>query len=368
MKSAITGSHPHSEEGTLHDCLKINWPGLSRRNLLKSLGALGAYRALETIPGNNLFAQQANKSTTKGGRIDVHHHFYPAGLPPAAGGKGWTPDQSLGMMEKFDIAGAILSMTQMADILYDGTEKGRKAVRLGNDYGAKCVADHPKRFGLFAGVPMPEIDGVMKEIEYALDMLKADGISIYTNDAKGRWPGDPYFDPMWRELNRRGSVVFIHQLQAPCCFNLNDGVPSSMSEGDFDITRATTSLLAGGVLHNYPNIKFIIPHSGGAMPMIAGRINDRYPHDPTHDEYIPNGVIAELQKFYVDIAHAAFPYPMAAMLAFAKHDRILFGTEYASERMETTVNELPDLGLSPELMQAINRGNAEQLFPRFKLA
>ena len=104
------------------------------------------------------------------------------------------------------------------------------------------------------------------------------------------------------------------------------------------------------------------------MPMIAGRINDRYPHDPKHDSYIPDGVIPELQKIYVDIAHAAFPYPMAAMLKFAKHDHVLFGTEYAAEHIETTVNELPGLGLSPELTKAIERGNAEKLFPRFKVA
>ena len=70
------------------------------------------------------------------------------------------------MMDKFDIAVAMLSMTQMGDILYDNTEKGRTAVRIGNDYGAKVMADHPKRFGLFTGVPLPDIDGVMKEIEY----------------------------------------------------------------------------------------------------------------------------------------------------------------------------------------------------------
>jgi len=101
--------------------------------------------------------------------------------------------------------------------------------------------------------------------------------------------------------------------------------------------------------------------------MIAGRIKDRYPHDPKHDEYIPGGVIPELQKFYIDVAHATFPYPMAAMLKFALPDHIMFGTDYPFEPIESTVNELPNLGLSAEIMRTIERENAERLFPRLKV-
>jgi predicted TIM-barrel fold metal-dependent hydrolase len=343
----------------------------SRRDVLKALAAAGA---AAMIPGREMFGQLVNKSTAKGGRIDVHHHHAPPALQTGTPGRGrgrggygpWTPELSLEMMEKFDIAVAMLSMTQMGNILYDNTEKGRTAVRLGNDYGAKVMADHPKRFGLFTGVPLPDIDGVMKEIAYGLDTLKADGIGIYTNDNQTRWPGDPYFEPMWQELNRRSTIVYMHPLAPPCCTNLNDSVPTAMNEFDFDITRACTSILANGVLHKYPNVKIIIPHSGGTMPMIAGRIKDRYPHDPKRDEYIPNGVIAELQKFYIDIAHASFPYPMAAMLKFAQPDHVLFGTDFSPEPIESTVNELPHLGLSAKVMKAIERENAEKLFPRFK--
>jgi predicted TIM-barrel fold metal-dependent hydrolase len=141
-----------------------------------------------------------------------------------------------------------------------------------------------------------------------------------------------------------------------------------MSEYDFDIARACTSLLANGVLHRYPKVKIIVPHSGGTMPVIAGRIQDRYPHDAKHDEYIPNGAIPELQKFYIDVSHATFSYPMAALLKFAHPDRILFGTDYPAETIDTTVNELPHLGLSAQLTRAIERENAEKLFPRFKVA
>jgi predicted TIM-barrel fold metal-dependent hydrolase len=338
----------------------------------------------------DLFGQFINKSAAKGGRIDVHHHHVPPGINAGAGfgvegggrgagaaaaggagantfGRGWTPERTLEQMDKYDIAVAVLSMTQMGPVLYDNTEKGRKAVRTGNDYGAKLMAEHPKRFGLFTGVPLPDIDGVMKEIEYGFDTLKADGIGIYTNDNQGRWPGDPYFDPMWQELNRRRALVYMHPLAPPCCTNLNDSVSTAMNEFDFDITRGCTSILANGVLHKYSNVKIIIPHSGGTMPMIAGRIKDRYPHDPIHEEYIPNGVIAELQKFYLDIAHASFPYPMAAMMKFALPDHILFGTDYPFEPIESTANEIPGLGISAGIWRAIDRENAEKLLPRFKV-
>src|SRR5579872_5051803 len=224
---------------------------LSRREVLKTVAVAGAAAAL---PASGLYGQFIDKSTAKGGRVDVHQHHVPPTLAAQAGLARrfpWTPEKALEQMDKFDIAFSFLSMTQMGNILYDNTQKGRDAVRLGNDYGAKVRSDHPKRFGLFTGVPLPDIDGVMKEMEYGLDTLKADAIGIYTNDNGNRWPGDPYFDPMWQELNRRSAIVYIHPLVPPCCTNLNDGVPSSMSELDFDITRACTSLVANGVLHKY---------------------------------------------------------------------------------------------------------------------
>src|SRR3984893_10092184 len=172
---------------------------------------------------------------------------------------------------------------------------------------------------------------------------------------------------MCKELNCRKTIVYMHPLAPRCCRDLNDSVPTAMNEFDFDITRGCTSILANGVLHKYPDIKIIIPHSGGTMPMIAGRIKDRYPHDAKHDEYSPNGVIAELQKFYIDVAHATCPSPMAAMLKFTQPDHILFGTDYPFEPIESTANEIPNLGLSAKVMRAIERENAERLLPRFKV-
>ena len=335
----------------------------SRRDFLKALAATGFY-------ASTVFTQEkVNKVNVRGGAIDVHHHHQPPALGPGAGGRGgrgpWTPEKTLEQMDKFGISVAVLSMTQMGDVLYTGDETGRKNVRLGNDYGAKLMHDHPKQFGLFGGVPLPDIGGVMKEIEYCYDTLKVDGIGIYTNDNKGRWPGDKFFEPTWQELNRRNAIVYMHPLAPTCCSNLQYGPAASMLEYDFDVGRAVASIVVNGVMFRYPNIRFITVHSGGTVPMLVGRMKDRIPNGA--EKYLPNGLYAEVRKWYFDVAHATFPWPMAALRAFMPESQILFGTDYSPEPIESTVNEIPGLKLSAEFMQKMGRGNAERLLPRFKI-
>ena len=100
--------------------------------------------------------------------------------------------------------------------------------------------------------------------------------------------------------------------------------------------------------------------------MLAGRMNHRVP--AAAQKYLPNGLYAELRKWYYDIAHASFPWPYAAMKAFMPESQILFGSDYSPEPIESTVNELPGLELDKEFEQKLLRGNAERLFPRFKRA
>src|SRR5262249_38596916 len=138
----------------------------SRRQFLKSIAATGVCTMTATT---GLLAQQTSyKPTAKGGCIDVHHHHQPPGFSLGARGRSgqWTPQQSIEQMDKFGIAVAILSLTQLGDRVYDNTEKGRSAVRTVNEFGAKCMHDYPKRFGLFASIPFPDVDGSLKEIAY----------------------------------------------------------------------------------------------------------------------------------------------------------------------------------------------------------
>lgn len=353
-----------------------------RRDFLKTFAAAGASAAA-------LLAQNPNPPKNyKTGRLDVHHHFE---LPPAGGGgrggggrggggrggvSAWTPEQSLEQMDKFDIGFAMLSHPGDGDQVMDATEKGTMFARKINEFGAKIVSDHPQRFGLFAVLPMPNVDGTLKEIEYVFDTLKADGIGTLSNTGE-KWPGDPKYMPIWQELNRRKAAVFIHPFVNKCCRHLVEGVNDAVIEFDIDTTRAITSLLYNGVFSKCPDVRFIVNHSGAAVPALAGRIKDRVPGaatdrfgpPPSNHEgmnaNIPDGVFAELRKLYYECAHATYPMPVAALTKLVPSSQLLFGTDYPAEPIESTVDHLND-SYPPDVLRVLQRANAERLFPRLK--
>ncbi len=184
----------------------------------------------------------------------------------------WSPENALDQMGKHGIETTILSCPGgEAD---DGSgEKACAFARRVNEYAAKVVSDHPKRFRFFAVIPYPEGDRALKEIEYAFDTLKADGAGLMSSIGD-KYPGDPPFLPVFQELNRRKAVLFMHPFVPKCCRTLIIGGEGSV-ERDFDTTRAVTNLLNTGTLSALPDIRYIINHSGAPVPVLAGRIKDR---------------------------------------------------------------------------------------------
>src|SRR5262245_62078511 len=341
------------------------YAGLSRRRMLQLMLGAGA---LASVPR---LSAQGNPR-----RIDVHHHFQ----IPSSGTTGlqwWTPKHSLDLMDKYGISLAMISNPGASTAAYDGTAKGNEAARRSNEYGANLVSENPKRFGLFAAIPMNNTDGALKEIEYALDMLKADGFQIGSSTID-KWPGDPQYLPIFQELHRRKATVFIHPFVNKCCKTLMPAIPESVVEYDFDTTRAVTSMLYNGTLSSCPDLRVIVNHSGAAVPALAGRIKDRVPGAQTSkfgtaktnsdgiNPKIPKGVFYELRKLYYECAHAAYPFPIAALMKLVPSTQILFGTDYPAEPMESTVDHLPENNLAADVQRAMNRENAERLFPRVK--
>jgi predicted TIM-barrel fold metal-dependent hydrolase len=331
----------------------------TRRDLLKTMAVGGAGTLL---PWESLIAQAPKHGT---GKIDVHQHTREM-FPGQRGKNTWTPEQTLEQMDKYAIAVSVLSAINASrDRMYTPDTSAIGAVRESNEYHAKLVHDHPTRFGFFANFPIDHVDASLKEIEYAMDTLKADGLALWTSTADSKYPGMDMYKPIWDEVNRRKLVVYLHPGGAPvCCRSLDPPVSDSMVEYDFDVTRAAASLLVHGTLEKNPDIKFILPHSGGAVPMLIGRMKDRVAASK-RPELRPM-VYDLFRKQYYEIGHASFPFPFAALSKLVPNSQILFGTDYPAQAIASTTDEIPSLGLTKAQLDAIYRGNAERLFPRLK--
>ena len=305
-------------------------------------------------------------------RIDVHHHIIPPQFlkeaPPSAAFQRnwawWTPQKSLEEMDQNGIAVSMLSFATPYH-WFPGVEPGRRLARMCNDYCAETMKGNVGRFGLFAGLPpLEDTEGCLREIAYAFETLKADGVTVMTSYGD-RYLGDAAYAPVWEELDRRRAVVFVHPSDPACC-NPNVGVQSAFAEWPFDTARTVMSLWASNALVRWPHIRFIFSHGGGGLPMIADRIDKFGRPNPGGAKDAPrlNDALSQIKTLYFDTANAANPPALAATRAMADPGHILFGSDYPFVPAARAVNDLARAQLDPRELRAIERDNAIALMPR----
>jgi predicted TIM-barrel fold metal-dependent hydrolase len=267
-----------------------------------------------------------------------------------------------------DQAGVALSVISISvpDLDINNAAAMRKFSRLANEFSAKLCADHPGRFGQFAYVPFPDVEGTLKEIEYAFDTLKADGIFLRTNYGT-KFLGDPLFAPVFEELNRRRAVLYTHPTSHPCCERLVPGLRDADIEYGTNTTRAIAKFVFSGSSRKYPNMRVIWSHAGGTMPFLIRRFEKRVRESPEFQPVLPQGFRPEVQKFYYDIAQAPERAPMAALRAVAPVSQLLFGTDWPHQTTEEHVTGLIKSGIFDEAeLKAIDRDNALRLLPTLR--
>jgi predicted TIM-barrel fold metal-dependent hydrolase len=352
-----------------HNCPDCDSAGISRRSLLAGLGAAAA---AATLPAPAVRAQGARTL------IDTHHHFFPPNylqrqkefegrrnVPPNAAVHDWTAARALENMDKSGIRTAVISLASTPGLWFDaGAEEAGKIVRECHDFAAKMRGDNPGRIGIFAPLSMLNIDATLKEIEYAFDTIKADGINLQSNYGD-KWLGDATYKPVLAELNRRKAVVYVHPLVAACCGRLSVGTHPAVIEVPHDTTRTVTSLLLSGAFKAYPDIKWIFSHAGGTIPLMAGRIASFYDKNPKIKEIHPDGVMAEMAKLHYDTANATSAPTIAALLKLVPVSQVTYGTDWPYFGLDQN-KDLHKLGLAAADIAAIESGNATRLIPRLK--
>jgi predicted TIM-barrel fold metal-dependent hydrolase len=317
-------------------------------------------------------ARLGRKTMSSAARIDVHQHVVPPFWADALSANGgdpsgwfspkWSPQSAIEFMDSQQIATGVLSLTAPGVVGWKPYERRDMARRV-NEYTAALVTRNPSRFGNFATLPLPDMDGALDEIAHAFDALKADGIILLSN-FEGNYLGDPVFEPIWAELDRRSAVVFIHPGK-PSIPTL-EGVPGPIVDYPFDTTRVAVHMVLNGVMDRYRRVNVILSHAGGFLPYAARRFAELAPHVrsnvPTTEE-----LLAAFRRFYFDTALSS-PTALPSLQAFAGAERVLYGSDYpyAPATVGASFTKQLDAyqGFSEAEHAAVNRGNALHLFSR----
>jgi predicted TIM-barrel fold metal-dependent hydrolase len=343
---------------------------LGRREFL---GALALAGGASLLPPSVSFGQGGNAR-----RIDVHQHFVSPSFhafltakntpaTPIPGFNTWrdySPARAVEELDRVGIETAMLSITAPG-VWFGSAEEARRLAREMNEFAsARMVGDHEGRFGLFAVLPLPDVEGSMREIEYALDTLKADGFGLLTSYGNA-WLGDSSFAPVLDELNRRKAVVYVHPTDAACCSGLLPRVPNQMLEYPMDTMRTIASLIVSETATRCPDVRFIFSHAGGPLVGVAGRLlGAEMTADNLAKTPEPNTRLHHLRRFYYDTAGSANPVNMQALKALVGMSQIVFGTDAPFFDGAPQLRGLQAAGFTPQELTRVERTNALAILPR----
>jgi 6-methylsalicylate decarboxylase len=303
-------------------------------------------------------------------RIDVHQHVVPpiwaetlaahGGDPTGSAMPRWSPELAIEFMDSQQIATGILSLTLPSVVGW--AEPGRRQMaRRVNEYTAELVGTYPRRFGNFATLPLPDVDGALQEIDYALGSLDADGVTLLAN-YDGTYLGDPTLEPIWEELDRHQAVVFVHPGEPPA--EPLSGVATPLVDVLMDTTRTAVQLVLNGTIERHPRARIILAHAGGYLPYAAMRFAE-LARVFRPDSAGPERLMASFKRFYFDTALSSGP-ALPSLQAFAASGHTLFGSDfpYAPADVAAPFTATIDAELTAADQAAINHLNARQLFPR----
>lgn len=321
----------------------------------------------------------------RGPLIDTHQHPVPDHYKRAMAAVGimgsgenpwpeWSVEKQLELMDETGMVAVVNSIASPGAYFGD-VEMAIRIARECNEGSARLIADRPHRFGAFALLPLPDVAGAIREVEYALDTLKLEGICLLSHHGP-RHLGHPDEDELYAELDRRKAVVFIHPLRNQAQNMPAYSYPAGYTELVLDTTRAIHNLLWNGTFGKFPNIKWIMPHGGGTVPFLAYRLS-AMDHNPKVNKHLIGGTVAgTLRGLYYDVAEINDPAPLKCLMEIADPSKILFGTDFPFSRHRNPVQDVRDTlagfdaydGWNAKTRRDIEYNNALRILPRLAQA
>jgi predicted TIM-barrel fold metal-dependent hydrolase len=305
-----------------------------------------------------------------GRRIDTHVHVLPddykralterVGLPFPL--PPWSRDMLEGLMARHEIDAAVLSISPPG-VFFGDQGLANELARMVNERVAELVASAPDRFAGLAFLPLPDVSSALDELAYALDELNLDGVALLSNVA-GTYHGDPAWDPLWAELERRGAYAMLHPTMPPHDLPLPQH-PVWLYEFPFDTTRAIANLIYSGTLERSPSVRLQVSHLGGTASFLAHRIASLEAREPEKATLAPSGALETLARLYYDTGLSNNQVALAAASTLAPLEQIVFGSDWPYADLPQDGDPAPALDVLGPDRELVDARNALALVPRF---
>jgi 6-methylsalicylate decarboxylase len=310
-------------------------------------------------------------------RVDVHCHYYPRPyvdrleelgrgvrrMTTAVPGFSFdvSVDRQLELLDAAGIDAQVLSVGNQPPYFAD-REQAVATARLANDLYVELCSRYRGRFHAFAAVPLPHVDAALIELERALDTLGSVGVGLGSSVLEQPLDGLA-FDAFFAELDRRGTVVFVHPVGAGGGLNSADFGLTWMLGSRFEDTITAARLILSGLTLRYRRIRFIIPHLGGTLPLFLQRMDNvagRQDWQRLTTELMPSDL---LRRMWFDSVNE---YPAALRCACEAFgvDRVLLGTDWPflpPEKLARCVTYVEEAVPQADAAAILDRNAAELL-------
>jgi aminocarboxymuconate-semialdehyde decarboxylase len=267
------------------------------------------------------------------------------------------PVQRLADMDRVGIDVEVLSVSTPNVFFAEGAGQVEVA-RAVNDAYAELIAQHPKRFKGFASIPMDAPDAALRELDRALGELKLSGVVLLSN-IRGRALTDASYRPFFEEANRRRLCIFLHPMIPVASEVFNEYVLGPLVGFPFDTSLAVARMCFRGIFRDFPNIRWVIGHLGGAIPYLMERLDNGYRDFAECREHIDALPSTYLKQLHYDTV--SFSGPALRMVReMVGVDHMVMGSDYPHMlgSIDRAVTSIQGLDIPDPDKQAIFSGTA----------
>jgi predicted TIM-barrel fold metal-dependent hydrolase len=282
----------------------------------------------------------------------------------------WSVSSDKAFSDSIGVRTSIFSVSTPGVTHISDPEESSSLARSMNEYCADLRDKHPHSYSFFATVPSLEHTHlVIRELRYAFDILKADGVTLFTRYGTGDgYLGHPEYVPVWEELNARKAVVFVHPINNKNATLFNDKLPMPAFDWPHETGRTAMDLILNKRLQQFPDVKIILSHAGGTLPLLTAR-STLIAQTEFGAAMSVEDIFDQAKSFYFDLAQSGSREVLPLISGFAKKGHVLFGSDYphATESLNKHFTRFIDeYEMDEETRKEVYHGAAEKLFPRLK--